>query len=468
MTTQTAIDSIKQGSKARLIPVVADSKKEERATSILLASFMLIPSYAEAVLADAGAKVGKRSDIKCYTEIVFSDKSLDQFRPDGLIVISRGSKSWSALVEAKIGNNELSKEQIESYLDLAKSVGADALITISNQFATLPTHHPVSVAKTKTKSVELYHFSWMSLLSKAIVLSNNNSLEDKEQATVLKEVVRYLDHPSSGVSPINSMGTSWKNICDSTQQGARLGKNSNDANDAIRAWHQLFRYLAIELSIATGREVDIALSRVHTREPDARIKSDIQQLVSQHTLSGELSIPNAAANIQVVADIARRTITVSMRLDSPSDKSRPSAAINWFTRQLKDKQPNSNTIIRTIWPGRIPDMQNSYEITLNDPSAVIPENIKEIPKFIEILTVYDLGARFKGSKTFIESIISAVPDFYKEIGENLSKWVPQAPKIKPTSNIETEDSIDNTIGNNNDSTHLIDSGGCDPEHKGKP
>ena len=225
MTNQDITSNIKSGSKARLIPVVADSKKEERATSVLLSMFMFVPQFAEAVLNEAGAKVGQRSTIKCYTEIVFNNKDFNNLRPDGLIVINQGKKSWSALVESKVGNNNLNKEQIENYLDLAKAVGANALITISNQFATLPTHHPVSVSKNKIRTVELFHFSWMAVLSKAVVTSNAKNISDREQALMLKELVRYLNHPYSGVSAMTSMNANWKDICTQVQQGALLKKN---------------------------------------------------------------------------------------------------------------------------------------------------------------------------------------------------------------------------------------------------
>jgi hypothetical protein len=79
---------LSSGQLARLIPTVADSKKEERATSTLLASFMVVPAFAMAVLSDAGASIGKRSRIKCYTEVVFksSDKGKSS-RPDGCVFL---------------------------------------------------------------------------------------------------------------------------------------------------------------------------------------------------------------------------------------------------------------------------------------------------------------------------------------------------------------------------------------------
>ena len=82
----------------------------------------------------------------------------------------------------------------EVNLDLAKEVGADALITISNQFATIPNHHPVRVDKKKIRNVGLYHFSWLSILSNAQLLAESESIKDREQAIVLKELIRFLEH----------------------------------------------------------------------------------------------------------------------------------------------------------------------------------------------------------------------------------------------------------------------------------
>ena len=54
-------------------------------------------------------------------------------RPDGLIVVQRGTYRWAAFVEAKIGGPTLEKEQIERYLRLARDNSVDALLTISNE-----------------------------------------------------------------------------------------------------------------------------------------------------------------------------------------------------------------------------------------------------------------------------------------------------------------------------------------------
>ena len=94
------------GQLARLIPSISDSKKEEKATSIVLASFMAVPEFAHRVLNGIGASVTKRTKIECFTEVVFKESPVEaNKRPDGLIVIKTGNKVWSALVESKIGRS---------------------------------------------------------------------------------------------------------------------------------------------------------------------------------------------------------------------------------------------------------------------------------------------------------------------------------------------------------------------------
>ena len=78
--------------KARLVPSISDSKKEEKATSVLLASFRVVPAFALEILKDANALCGKTAKVECYTEVVFETPEKSQLRPDGLITIRQGSK----------------------------------------------------------------------------------------------------------------------------------------------------------------------------------------------------------------------------------------------------------------------------------------------------------------------------------------------------------------------------------------
>jgi hypothetical protein len=57
-------------------------------------------------------------------------------RPDGVIAVSKGPKRWRAIVEAKTGASLLEATQMETYLDVAREYGFDAVISISNHYVT--------------------------------------------------------------------------------------------------------------------------------------------------------------------------------------------------------------------------------------------------------------------------------------------------------------------------------------------
>ncbi|MCG8511876.1 MAG: hypothetical protein MI741_21890 [Rhodospirillales bacterium] len=140
---------LKSGEIARLIPVIGDVRKEQRAASVLLATLSAIPDFSNALLTPLGQRIGNKTTVNTFTETVFVSDGSEKDRPDGLIEIRARNRTWTALVEAKIGRGRLEKDQLERYLQLARNHSLDALITISNEFVARPTFHPVAVNKQK-------------------------------------------------------------------------------------------------------------------------------------------------------------------------------------------------------------------------------------------------------------------------------------------------------------------------------
>ena len=114
--------------------------------------------------------------------------------PDGLIRVSRGARSWTALVEVKTGSNELATEQLENYLDIAREQGFDAVITISNEIPAIAGQHPTKVDKRKLKRVALHHLAWNQVLAEAVMQKEFRGVADPDQAWILGELIRYLEH----------------------------------------------------------------------------------------------------------------------------------------------------------------------------------------------------------------------------------------------------------------------------------
>jgi hypothetical protein len=147
-------DFVTRGEVARLIPVVADTRKEQRAVSAFLAVISAVPLFADKLFNPLGQNVSGSAKIDTFTEVVLRNGvSAENDRPDGLIQIKQRKKTWNALIEAKIGTAGLAKDQIERYLKVARNNSIDALITISNEFATRPLLHPSSINKQLTKRV---------------------------------------------------------------------------------------------------------------------------------------------------------------------------------------------------------------------------------------------------------------------------------------------------------------------------
>ncbi len=422
------LHKLKCADVARLIPTLPESKKEERATSLLLATFRVVPTYALELLQSVGAPGGVRTRIFGFTEVVAKSKELGKLRPDGLIVVDTGRSTWTALVEAKVGSNELTPAQIESYIPLARDLQCDALITISNQFAALPTHHPTPVSKAKLGKLGLFHFSWLSLVSSAVLLAEHKQVDDPEQAFILDELIRYLQHPRSGVSLMTEIGAGWRKTSSDVLQGMKLLKGAENVNQAVSSWQQLTRFLALQMTLAVAKPVSLVMTRKQAGDPELRIRTHVDELVNSQTLSDQFDIPNAAGRLSVSADFARRALVFAMGVQCPKDKKFASASINWLIRQIDSG--DSKSLIRARWPGRTADTIQSVVELREDANRLIPDGCKALPVGLEVVRVVDLAGTFQQKRKFVEQAERELVRFYIDVGQHLKNWIPPAPKVK--------------------------------------
>ena len=422
-------DFLASGEPARLIPVASDGSKEARAVSILLASLMSVPAFARVMMSSIGQRVGSRANLDCYTEVVFKGTDGTKLRPDGLIELDAGrGRVWRCLVEGKIGKADIDDVQVASYLGLAKTHKVDAVLTLSNQFATIPTHGPVRIPKTAQKGIDLFHWSWMYILTQARLLLSDDEFDRPEQRFILAEMARYFSHPSVGVSTFDRMNAEWKDLVNKVQAGVNVNRTSPEVERSVAAWHQESRDLCLALTRKVGRPVHIRLSRVHNDDPAQRLRDDSLALAETYGLHCGLDVPNAASPIEIHADVQRRCISVSMSMAAPKDKQRTTSRLNWLIRQLS-KTKAEGIYIRAIWPGRAPATQATLAILRENPAAIEGENPKLLPTQLTVLLVRDLAGKFSGAKTFIEQLESAVPYFYEQVGQHLRPYVAPPPRL---------------------------------------
>lgn len=425
----TLPDCIARAERARLFPILAETSKEGRTLSIFLSTFASVRELRANLLGAIGVRVGTTAKVRTYTEAVFkcAKGEADLGRPDGLIVLDSWGRRWTALVEAKIGKNELSPEQLERYLELAKKNGIDAVITISNQFSAVPQHHPIKVNMTKFKGVQLFHFSWMHILTEADLLTINRDVEDDDQAYILSEFLRFISHESAGVQGFTQMPAAWPDVVSRVQAGGALHKTA-DVAAVAQAWVQESRDLCLILSRQLRRQVAQRLSRAALADPEVRFQEDVARLCADQCLSTAFDIPNAAAPISLRVDLQRRSLHVSMRVRAPQDRVSSKARLNWLLRQIPDKA-EGDLHVRCIWPTTSPPTTFRLADLRADPTKIDEGKGKLKVSAFEVVLVADLGRRFDQRKTFIEELERAVPAFYETVGQHLRAWQAPAPRL---------------------------------------
>jgi hypothetical protein len=420
-------DMLKQGSRARLFPVLADTSREGRVASIFLSLLPKVPALAEVVFDSIGIRIGKRTSIECYTEVVLNDTSDIKNRPDGFIVIRNGKTTWTALVEAKIGKSEIEYDQVNRYIDAAKSNNIDAVVTISNQFVATAKISPLNFPKNILKKASLFHWSWAWIQTQCEILSHQGGVDDHEQVFLIKEFQRLLDHPTTGIERFTQMGAKWKDIAQAVSNQEVLKKTSPEVEQVVSDWYQELRDMSLLLSSHVGQTVSVKIEKSLVNDAVARLRDGCRVLADEHKLVGTFVVPAAASEIGVCADLTRRSIVFSMRLKAPQDRKSTKARVNWLLKMLKAEDPR--LAIRAHWPGKKPPTQKDVSLLREDPDAINDNTSDAAPHSFEVLLIEVDAKRFVGRRTFIETLEACSSDFYDLVGQHLRAW--QAPPPKP-------------------------------------
>jgi hypothetical protein len=426
----TKLPSILQrGEPSRLFPVLADTSKEGRTLSIFLACLENVSEFGRSLMSSLDLRVGVRGKIETYTEVVLHKTIVGaKHRPDGLIVVHTGKSVWTALVEAKVGGTDLTSEQIEAYLNLAKLNGIDAVVTLSNQFTSLPTHHPLSVSGALTRKVDLFHWSWGYVITQAHLLKEGDEIDDKEQLLLLSELQRFLLHPSSGVKEFDQMPAAWSELCSKIAAGGRLDAKGAETREVVGAWHQALERVTSVLSRQISDQVRVQMSRAEAGDPALRMKVGVENLAQEACLTNYLAIPDTAAPIRICADLAKRTVSLSMRLKAPTDRQSTKARVSWLMRQLAQSE-SRDVHVKLVWPGRAAPTQLPLAKLRAAPElASLDRDGMSVVSF-EIVLVKDLGAKFAQRKIVVSELIRATAEFYDSVGGYLVAWQAKPPKI---------------------------------------
>jgi hypothetical protein len=417
---------------ARLIPISSASgieAQERRVASALLAVIGAVPEFGRALLKPFGAPAG---NIEAFIEVPFKINGRS-IRPDGIIVVTRGSKAWGTIVETKVGSAPLDPQQIDAYLDLARELSFDAVLSISNHYVTSSSEYPIDVDRRKLRRVALHHWSWIDVLTEAVVQKEHRGVSDPDQAYILNELIRYLSDPRSGAVAFDSMGPSWTKVRDGAREHT-LRKGDVDAGAVAARWDDLIRYLGLELTKDLGRDVKQVLAK-QERTPAARQSALRDALASHGRLYAELQVPNVTGPLEIMADLRARQITASTRIDAPRE-GRSKGRVSWLLRQLQNAPDSLKVEVRIARTSST--LAANFGEVRETPEILYPEASREIRQFVVSFT-RNMGLKRDASKgSFIDSVISTAKDFYADVLQNLRAWKAAPPKLRKAAEQEPE------------------------------
>lgn len=397
--------------------------QERRASSAVLAVIQSVKEFGRAIIGPMGAPTGRLST---FIEVPFQhgDKKL---RPDGLIQVAYGSRTWTALVEVKTGRNDLIPAQIESYLDVARKQKFDALLTISNQLSAVPGIHPVKLSKTRSQPAKLFHLSWSQIRTEALVEQANRSVSDPDQAWILAEFIRYLEHPRSGAIDFDDMGQSWVQVRDRARSGT-LHAQDKGAADVTDKFGGLISFMALHLSRDLGTGVRPVVSQAQLRDPAKYLQEAVKEFVGTGVLQGSVRVPDTVAPIKITADLRAGLVHCAVTVPAPRE-GRPTTRVNWLVRQLKNAPGQL-----CIQPSVVGRRGRGPAVTLNEarenPKALVYDPAYELRSFTISLSSNAGPARGQGRGSFVDSVRIALDRFYGEVVQHVKPWTQPPPKIK--------------------------------------
>jgi hypothetical protein len=413
--------------RARLFPVSGVGgvdEQERRATSALLAVVGSVREFGRAMTTPLGAPAGRLS---AFIEVQFKEGD-KRLRPDGAIRVEYGRRTWTALVEVKTGRNELIPGQVEAYLELARRHKFDVLLTVSNQLVSAPGERPVKVAGTKAQLSRWHHVSWSRIRTEALMEQANRSVSDPDQAWILAEFIRYLEHPRSGALDFSDMGPSWVHVRERARTHT-LHPQDKGAADVTDRFGRLVSFAAMRLSRQLGVPVRPVLAPAQLRDPARHLQAAVTEFAATGMVHGALRVPATIAPIKITADLRAAQVRCAVTVTAPRE-GRPTTRVNWLVRQLKNAPGQLCIEAATAWHGRGP--ARTLDQAREDPKSVITDPVHEVRTFT-LSSASNAGpARGQGQGSFVNSVLAAVDTFYADVVQHIKPWPQAPPKVRET------------------------------------
>ena len=404
---------------ARLIPLV---KVDEQAlTSMFLSSLKLIKEFRKKVFSDI--KLKNRGQVYYFTEVCFKDIDEGSIFDGVILIVSKGKIVDSAIIEVKNDKNKIDAQQIQRYYGIAKSLGFNKVITISNEFVSSPDNSVVKINHL-SKNTKLFHLSWtyIQTIGQLLLFDNEDDIEDVDQVELMKEVLHYMTDSRSKVNGFNEMLDGWREVSENVRNMRK--SNSEHLEEAVMSWHQE----EIDMKLMLSRYLGLIVTSKN-ESPKTKLNNNINKLKTKNFLSTSLSVKGAVSNIDIKAEFERRMLQMTVEITANLNYKTFEGRLNSLNRQIK--KMDSELLNDLTITGRVFGARNHITDTYKDYDNFYNEEFtkKDVRKFV--LTVnQSLGSKFKSKKRFVILIEEMLKTFYEDIVQNLTSYIPPPPTMK--------------------------------------
>lgn len=407
-----ALNALKTPLAAQLIP--SFKKTERRLLSVFMRVMDIVPEFRGHILEFVDYRGGSTSTYKSFMEPTFDLLNAPQLRPDGLMMCWRGSKEWSALIEAKSEKNHVRPEQIEGYTSLAKLLNVNAVISISNEFASGRGELPYTLNKTKRKGRAVHHLSWPQIAAEmSLFMESKNKLNDAEKM-IMQEAIRYFSAKDSGVSTFDEMSPSWKDFVTSANTVIGFNTATSGVADIVKDWQQERRDLCIKLNQQVGGGVETWFPAKARNDPAEKRKLVRENLTKNYQLNALYVFKKSKSKLHVIADLRACSWTFKYEFQPPDGKQ--IRAVSTWLRKLISTQTSTDFSVMLDWPGREPHSIHDAEDILRHPQVIIGGR-KHNPVTISLVTSNRGATRFKSRKRFIEDLESGAEQLIARVSQ---------------------------------------------------
>lgn len=402
--------------RARLFPI-GNSDSETSTVSIFLASLGAVKEYREELLSRIGIKKinNKNIELHTYTEISGGNS---ENRPDGLLVITSGKHNpvieWAGFVEAKVKDNALEAQQIERYVDFAREIGINDMITVSNYLTTTPIQSPI---KSKKSKFNLYHWSWSYLKVTASRLIRTNAIEDADHIFMLRELRRYFD-THKNINSYNNMGKEWKNSVvkiHTYTENQPIDKET--VTHIAESYKQEEKNISLQLTDKTYHYVELV-------RKNNRLDEIEEMLQNKKVITSTFMIDNNK-NYNFSIDVCFKSRTIRCYTHYAINKGKAKAQTSSLLKALDPSGTTDDIKINAYYIRNKSNMASKSLTELNKEKehaeyySILDRSLGEEVKFFEIETIDTVSQSFTSTKNFIIKLENIAEVFLNQVMEYL-------------------------------------------------